>query len=220
MISLCIGRMGQGKSTVAYDIALKSDTRVIVDPREQFHTTSDVIPDGAALYDMLDNREEIIVRPYLDLEDSFTSAMDETSLWIRNNPGEKLAVLADEARILKLTDTEYQSFDWIVRSAGRENLDVIITAHRPSDIPVNIRAIAHYWFIFHTTQEHDLKVISERAGDDAGEAVRHLHDRQIVVWNDSIGQWRIHSDPKSWYHDLSKITPKRFPQTNVYPFAS
>jgi hypothetical protein len=219
VISLCIGRMGQGKSTIAYHIALQADTRVIVDPREQFHTTSDVIPDGETLFELLDEREEIIVRPYLDVEESFASAMDETCSWIRSNPLEKIAVLADEARILKLTDVEYPSFDWIVRSAGRESIDVIITAHRPSDIPVNIRAIAHYWFVFHTTQEHDLKVIAERAGDEAAEAVRLLRDRNVLVWNDSIGSWRIHTKPQTWYYDLAKLTPKKFPQlTATYPF--
>jgi hypothetical protein len=206
MISLCIGRMRQGKSTLAYHLALLCPTRVLFDPRNQFHTTSDVIPHGAELYNMLDDRAEIIVRPDLIVEDCFESATSETVEWIRNNPGEKICFLADEARLIKMTTTAYPAFDWMLRSAGEEDVNVIITAHRPIDVPVDTRAIAHFWYMFHTTQEHDLKIIEERCGPEVAEQVKTLRDRELIVWNDSIATWRKHSETKTWFHDLSKPT--------------
>lgn len=211
MITLCIGRMGEGKSTLAYFIANRFPTRVIYDPRMQFNTTSDVLPEPSLLYDMLDDRSEIIIQPRGNVQQLFEDTSQAIVDWMDENPEEPLVFLADEARLIQLVDGEgkFPAFDWILRSSGREKINVVITAHRPTDIPVNIRAIAHYWCIFPTTQEHDLKTIAERCGEDVAEAVSTLKrfesgGAEVIVWDDGYATWKKHSDPKLWYVSLSQ----------------
>jgi hypothetical protein len=211
VISLVIGRREQGKTTLAYWLARQRSTRVIFDPRAMFHTTSDVLPSGFALFELLDDREEVIVQP----QENVVAAFDETTTairdWILQNPDEPFALLVDEARFVETTEKISPSFDWILRLGPRKTLDTILTAHRPVDISTDIRAIADYWFIFQTTQEHDLKVITERCGGEVADMVSTLEPFQLVVWNDSIGKFRKETDSEKWRVrlDLPALTTRQ-----------
>jgi hypothetical protein len=205
MISLCIGRREQGKSTLAYHLALQSSTRVIVDPRALFETSSDILPNANGLYDLLDTRQEIIVQPEEETNEIFEAVCVEVKDWLQENPDEPFALLGDEARFFDTPSYIPSSLDWILRMSSRKLVHAIFTMHRPVDISVDIRAIADYWFIFHTTQEHDLKVIAERCGQEVAELVSNLDGskNELIVWDDAHGTFRKETDRSKWYHSLS-----------------
>ena len=209
MITVIIGFTGQGKSTLAEYLARRCDTRVIFDPRGQFHTTDDVLPDAGGLYDLLDSRYEIIIQPGRgrDVEQVFDEVCGTLAEWIEDNPLERVCLIADEARLIGLENKSGSlNFDWIVRSAREGSpIDVIITCHRPVDVSTNIRAIANRLVLFRVMLPSDLDLIEEQCGPEVSEEVRKLLDRQFITWNNSRQQWRKIADPATWYVKLSEV---------------
>jgi hypothetical protein len=204
MIILCIGRREQGKTTLGYFLAKRYPTRVIFDPRESFFTSPVVTFDAAGLYDLLDNESEIIVKPEAYYPENFALVCDELRAWVRDNREEEFSFLVDEAYDVKTPDNMPASLDWLMRKTKRKQCRIIFTAHRPVDIATDIRALSDNWLIFQTTQEHDLRIITERCGPEVAEEVQVLKEREFIDWNDSLGTWKKFSDPHAWYVSLGE----------------
>lgn len=204
MLTLVIGRRRQGKTTLAYSLSLRSPTRVIFDPRGQFRTTDDILPNGDGLFELLDDRSEIIIQPREYVRTSFTETCRAFADWIEENPQEQAVLLADEVLFIDTPNTDYPSLDRIIRFGNPERVNVIMTAHRPGDISTDIRAIADYWCIFKTTQEHDLKVIDQRCGPHVAHLVSKLNTKQYIVWSDAEGVYTVKSNSASWYVNIER----------------
>lgn len=203
MITCIIGFTGQGKSTLASFISRRSQTRVVFDPRGQFETSSDILPDAGGLYELLDDRYEVIVRPGRgsEVEENFDETCRVIADWIEDNPHESICILADEGRLIGLYGkTPSLHFDWIVRSAREGSpIDVIITCHRPTDLHPDLRAIANRLVFFRVMLPGDLETIEDQCGPVVAAEVKNLLDKEFLTWNNSRQQWRKVTDPSSWY---------------------
>lgn len=204
MITLIIGRRTRGKSTLGYAIALQRPTRVVFDPRRQFRTTDDVIPAPFNLYEMMGTRSEIIIQPLEKIEGNFELTCQEIFDYVEDNPDEEIAFLCDEIRFLDTPNIEYQNFDKLIRFTNQKVFDVILTCHRPVDISTDIRAIADYWCIFQTTQEHDLQIIRQRCGDACANAVKNLKEKEFILWDDGEGKFSIRNDATVWFVPIDR----------------
>lgn len=202
MIIQINGRRRQGKTTLAYRLAMKKPTRVIFDPRRMFNTTSVVITDPVGLYDLMDTESEIIVQPEGDLKDSFDIFSENFQDWTEDNPQEDCALIVDEVRFLDTPNRNYVHFDKTLRFTESDRVQVYLTSHRPSDTEVGIRAITDYWVIFRTTQENDLKVVDQRCGPEVAEIVCTLPNKHYLVWDDGEARYRVESDPTKWFVDI------------------
>jgi hypothetical protein len=214
VIYLLIGRRERGKTTLAYSMARKARKRAIIDARRMIRRDGDRVHSARELHAALGDlafdpqTSEVVYQPNDDdLGLAFESFVDAVKRRLVNNPELSLVILIDEASFYNLDDARFQ---WIAKCTQREKVHILITAHRPADIPTSIRAIADHWCIFATTQEHDLKVIEQRAGSPrVAEAVRRLRERQYVHWDDSKGIMATCSDSASWYVPLTAIhTPR------------
>lgn len=201
---LCIGRKEQGKTTLGYFLAHNYPTRIIFDPREHFNTGGTVVEEGAGIYDLLDDTAEIIVKPPDHYPEHFEIVCDQLREWVRENREERFALLVDEAYDIKTPEFMPPSLDWLMRKTKRDQVRIIFTAHRPVDIATDIRALSDNWLIFQSTQEHDLKIIRERCGDEVVEQVANLKPREFINWDDSVGKWAKFSESNAWYMPLEK----------------
>ncbi len=204
---LCIGRKEQGKTTLGYFLAHNFPTRVIFDPREAFFTGGEIVDNGGELYSMLDDTAEIIVKPEDHYPEHFEIVCDQLRMWIKQNREEEFSLLVDEAYDVNTPEHMPASLDWLMRKTKRAQSRLIFTAHRPIDVSTDIRALSDNWFIFQSTQEHDLRIIAERCGREVADEVQKLGPRQFINWNDSVGSWSKYSDSNSWYMPLQKETP-------------
>lgn len=204
MIGLCIGRKEQGKTTLGYHLVHNLPTRVIVDPREHFFTGGKEVTDASNLYSLLDTQAEIIVKPEDNYPEHFEFVCDRLRAWVRDNRSEKFALLVDEAYDVKTFEYMPPALDWLMRKTKRDQVRIIFTAHRPVDIATDIRALSDNWFIFQSTQEHDLRVIRERCGEQVAEQVAQLKPREFILWDDSVGRWKKFVDSNAWYMSLQK----------------
>jgi hypothetical protein len=203
MICLCIGRKEQGKTTLGYHLARRFPTRVIVDPRDYFSTSPHVRLDASTLYEDLDDLSEVIIKPDDHVPENFALTCDELRDWLRDNRDEPFSFLVDEAYDVKTPDFMPPSLDWLLRKTKRNQGRIIFTVHRPSDISTDIRALSDHWFIFQMTQEHDLRVVTERCGSEVAEAVRTLAAREFINWNDGLATWTKHTNASEWYVSLA-----------------
>lgn len=220
MITICIGRMRQGKSTLAKYIANQSPTRIVIDPRRQFHTSPVYISDVTGLYELLDEREEIIVRPGIEGEGIVEPVSEVMLDWIEDGRdaqgSEKICLLVDEANMLGMDakpQDAYPHFNYLLRSAGEDNINVVLTSHRIVEIHPAIRSIAHYLCMFRTTHTADLKAIEDKCGQEVAEKVATIAPREVLVWDDNFGTYRVETDREKWYVDLDRI-PIREEDTN------
>jgi hypothetical protein len=202
MITLIIGRREVGKTTLALHESRKTPTRLLFDPRRQLNTSPAILRDEIGLYEELDNSTEIIVQPQFNVPQVFEAICNQLMDWIEDNPEEDVSFLVDEARFVQTFNFISQPFDWILRCSKRDKVHTILTVHRPVDVSVDIRAIADFWCIFQTTQEHDLKIIAERCSDQVASEARTLGAGQVIVWNDSRATWKKHTDRAAWYVPL------------------
>jgi hypothetical protein len=205
MIYNLIGRRERGKTTLGYGMARKLRKRIIIDARQmiqridvvRIHRADDLRP---ALLELVtdDAVSEVVYQPQDDdLEVAFDAWTAATKERIVLSPSIPFAVMVDEVSFYKL---ETARFQWLAKCTPREAVHIILTAHRPADIPTSIRAIADHWCIFSTTQEHDLKVIEQRSGSlRVVNAIRRLQGRAYVHWDDARGEMAICDDPKLWY---------------------
>lgn len=211
MVTVIFGFTGQGKTTFASYISRKLTTRVIFDPRMQLHTTSDILPNENGLYELLDNRYEIIVQPGrgVEVQEDFDAVCRVLSDWIEDNPGEDVCLFIDEGRLVGLDSKSVSlNFDWILRSAREgSSISVIITCHRPVDVSTNIRAIANRLVFFRVMLPGDLDAIESQCGPEVVREVKELVDFTFIVWNNSKQQWRKVSDPATWYVDIERKVP-------------
>lgn len=209
MITVIIGFTGQGKSTLAAYVAARSETRVIFDPRSQFRTTDDVIPDASDLYELLDDRYEVIIQSgrSKELSEAFDETCAEVANWIEDNPRNSICLLVDEGRLCGLDNKGVSlNFDWILRSAREGSpIDIIITCHRPVDVSTNIRAIANRLVFFRVMLPNDMAIIEDQCGPQVAAEVNGLLDKQYIVWNNSRQQWRKVTDPSTWYVKISEV---------------
>jgi predicted transcriptional regulator len=212
VIYLVIGRRERGKTTRAYSLARKVRKRVIIDPRRMIQRADvEIVHKSmelrAALSDLYldDAMNEVVFQPEDDdLEVAFARFITAIKEWVIAHPRTALAVVIDECSFFDLGDYRFQ---WLIKCTPRETVHIIITAHRPSDIPTGVRAIADHWLIFATTQEHDLKAIEQRSGSPrVVAAVRTLKDREYVHWNDAKGQHGIERDASAWYFAMRMRT--------------
>lgn len=216
MITIVLGRREVGKSTLAYHLVRSSRPAVVLDPRLMFATDDPIgdLPDDLdGLDDALGPQSIAIIQPNDDLAGTTRELAVWIRDWCRDHPGrETLSILLDECALLDLATPEW---DWVFRCAPRDRVAIVLTAHRPRDLSTNIRAIADYWCIFRTTQEHDLKVIEERCGVDFVEDVRDLSPREFMVWDDTRAVKTRRDNPAAWFVPIRVPDPSSSRFENV-----
>lgn len=207
MIDLVIGRREQGKTTLAVYMAAKVPSRMVFDPRGMIrrpgavvvHTADEL---GGAMDALRDDEvAEVVYTPVEDdLQAAFGAYSDELRLWIVERPHKKLVALVDEISFVSL---DVPAFQWALRCSPRDRIHIILTCHRPADVPVSVRTITDMWVLFPARQEHDLEVIRRRCSPEVAERVTKLQARQFVVWDDATASSRVYDDPSAWYLPLS-----------------
>lgn len=234
MLYVCVGRRELGKTTLALHLTRNVRPRVVFDPRALCPSPRGRITTYAELTAAFDdlsddgdrgiaNAFDVVVTPDHDPPALFGQLCAECKTWLSN--GRPLALVVDESTFVDLVRTE--SFQWIIRQAPRRSAYVVLTQHRPYDVPIQIRAIVDVWCVFRTTETRDLDVIAERTTDDFAAKVSKLKPREFMSWDDSKTDSNIgtHLDPTAWHvplvdgNGVTIQTPTRveLPRSQVAP---
>lgn len=206
MIRLFIGRKEHGKTTLAYHMARKFPKLAVFDGRGQIRRPGSAIARSvdtcSAAFDALAAGEttEIVYTPVDDFKAvAFPHFAGLVRRWVYERRGLPLAVLVDESTFVNIADDD---FDQSIKACDASKHHFFITCHRPVDVPVGLRALADYWYLFSIQQEHDLDVIRQRCSPAAADAVRVLGGRCFLGWDQRIGI-RQYDNPAAWYVNLA-----------------
>lgn len=211
-IHLALGRRMLGKTTLVYSMARKCPFRIVLDPRNMIHTADSVRVASsadflAAFKQMLyapdsDPRiHELIWTPRENLADALNVSSAAVTTWFETSDA-RMMFLIDEARFFPNL-AQSQQLDYVLRASPPGVVDVAITAHRPKDIPTDIRAISDYWLMFKHVQRHDLDVIEERCGEKVQRQVEALEPYQFIEWDDGRAAATAYRDPSKWFVPLN-----------------
>jgi len=208
VIYLALGRREQGKTTLGYSIISKLPRRLVFDPRGMIRNDKGIVfsrtgPAFDTAMDRFDAHEirELVFTPAGNVNSAFAVFCREAANFVRRNPDDRLGILIDEIRFV---DLKNEDLDWILRCSSVDSVHVVLTGHRPKDVPTDIRAIADRWLLFSFTLPRDLEIIDEQCSPRVAVAVTKLQARQFVTWDDRIGQASSHSDPTVWYIETKK----------------
>jgi len=210
MIALVLGRRELGKTTLALYMAQRHGQTIVLDARSLVPTDDPItdlpVDSPELLARLYDDPPEalIVVQPQDDLAGTSDALARVVREWCQQSqPADRLAVVLDEAALLDL-----RAWDWIIRCSPRDRLLVILTAHRPQDLPTTVRAMADDWCLFRMTQRHDLQHVEDKCGDRVVACVRALEPRQFVRWDDAHAKMIVYRDPAVWFVplvDLSRV---------------
>lgn len=207
MIYLCVGRRELGKTTLALFLTREQRPRVIIDPRHLVIADADQprLESAPAVRRWFDQLREpaterrslaCIVTPSEGMESVFRFTMGECRAWVQQE--QPLALVIDESTFV---DLSIEPFEWLIRCSPRHSTVIVLTQHRPFDIPPRIRSIVDKWCVFRTTEPNDLAVLRERCSKDFAEHAQRLEPRQFLVWDDTVPDhnMRLYADPKQWH---------------------
>lgn len=204
------GRRLMGKTTLAMHIAERIDgARLVLDPRRLIRRPGAVVArSAAALHRAIPQLRsgefpEVVYSPTEDLPEAFAAFAAELRAWAADPPeGIDLAAVIDEASFYGALEAN-ADFMFAVKCSDPATFHLVLTCHRPSDLPPDVRALLNHWCIFRTTQEHDLDVIRRRCTADVVTLVQRLSDRSFVDWNDDDGTYDLHTHPAIWHTVLT-----------------
>lgn len=199
-----VGRRELGKTTLALYLIRNYPMRVILDPRGLVPAESPRVTTHAGIglaFDALheQGRGEIVVTPDADVQGAF----DQLACEVRDAivaRQERIAFLVDEARFVKLEDSE--AFKWILRCAPRDRTAIVISAHRPIDIHGNVRSIMDQWCLFQMTHPADLDGIEDLMNARVRAVLPTLKPYEFVNWDDTVGKMTVIKNPAQWYRPL------------------
>lgn len=224
MLHAAIGRRETGKTTLTMYLArARRDARCMV-----FDSRNGIFPraDGDKVYsgDELisayatmvqgEIRELIYTPRENNLRDAFVTWSTVVQHYIETNPTRPFHVVIDECALVK---DDLESLDHPLQAAmrwsRRDRVHFFLTCHQPKNVPTNTRAISDYLIFFHSTQEHDLKVIAERCSDAFAADVAKLKPFHFLIWNDQTAEAiRPTVTPDQWNIGLGELAPAAPPE--------
>ena len=232
-IYLALGRRQLGKTTLVYSMARKCPARLILDPRGLIHSDGlrvSRLEDLELMMDRMsvtastkkDALSEIIVTPDTNVQTMFDQCARHVKAWAQDfqhapRATHRLMFVVDEARFFDLRESA--AFEYVLRAAPPDLVNIAITAHRPVDIPTDIRAISDHWLMFRCTQEHDLKVIGERTTETVRDAVARLNPHEFIDWDDATATARPFKNPAAWYLPLRSTNAPEMTDPDILPAA-
>lgn len=203
MICYNVGRREVGKTTLALYLIRKAQYKVIFDPRGLVPADTRIsghewiIAAFNRWYDQPERAEPIVVTPEHSVQSQFETTSREVKRWIKS--GDHVAYMVDEVLQVDLQPTDQSDdFDWILRLCPTRQALIVMTGHRPTDVPVNIRAICDWIVLFHMTQQHDLESVRKRCGDHVAAILPKLGPYQYVLWDDRTATYTINKNSGDW----------------------
>lgn len=211
-----LGRMQEGKSTLAIHVAQEEHALVIFwDPRHQVDNgiivhTSEQLEQTIEQGEWTENRL-IVFQPNNNTEDEFAAMTEVIGPYGRWTGG--FGLIVDEAAMLQGPNWIDPNLDRLVRQSkneGPRTATIVQTTHRLSDMAGSSRSLVHRLILFQTTYARDLEKIEEYTqSPEVVAIVQTLPQHHYVDVNLQRGpgldtEYEVCSTPQQWFSPMEK----------------
>lgn len=211
--SIFTGRRRRGKTTRAFDKAVKCGSLTIVfDPKREFLGWPGTCKSVREVMDAIDAGETVIIFHPDNVEEDFTAlanfvwAMHEFGMenkWHLDPDNKPIVFLVDEAHQLQSPQSINESLKQIMQKARPEILVIFQTTQSPTYLYSASKIANSEYYFFYTTYAPDLERIAKTAGDEVALAVVSLKNNRHYVWFSEDDQtYEVVTDSESWKRDL------------------
>lgn len=216
-----IGRRGLGKTSLGVHMLEEHvERRALLDPRQMIRRPGVVVVRAARrlreAFDALaaGDVDELVYSPTENHADAFDAFTAELRRWVIEYPDVELGVLIDEASFYPQLDPRTppaarEDFMFVVKSCAGDRFHLVLTCHRPTELPVDVRALMNRLCLFRTTQEHDLDVIRKHCAAAVVEEVQQLDRHEFVKWDDDDSTYEVNRLHAFWKTELHPAGAER-----------
>jgi hypothetical protein len=215
MNAIFTGRKRSGKTTLAFDIAMRSDGGIIIfDPKNEWRGWPGTVTSVEEIPAKLKEGNEVIVfHPQGDKREAaaplFKFVSELHTLAMETNwdkAGYHFTLIVDEA-------VNVSSQNWIdndllalVSENRPEILNIFLTFQSPMDANNLLKSRVDNWFIFNTSMPGDLKYLNEKIGVPAQDLtfIQDLrpHEYAHFYFDGGAPTVLYEYDPESWFRPL------------------
>lgn len=218
MLHILVGRRETGKTTLEMFLARHGDgRRLVFDPSNRIFpraggvkvVSADALIDDAYPAMLAGELTEIIYAPMDGTRDGFLAWSEIVLHHVVHAKAHQLSVVVDECGLVAgELDNIDQPLHCAMRWCRRDRVHFFLSCHQPKNIPTNTRAISDYLIFFHTTQEHDLKVIAERCSVEFADKVARLQPLHFRIWDDQHAREQLtRTTPARWRVAVDEPAP-------------
>lgn len=214
MTALFIGERGEGKTSLALFLAMSLTQVVIVyepKPDETTEGIGEYVYNPAELVEQLavagdsGTRKIIFYVPPDDVKEGFTEFCDvlkSDDPRIRYSFG-GITIIIDEAWMLMSANSSHPDLERMLRLAprlGPNVINVFVLAHRPRDINGRTHTLNDHLYIFRTSEEKDLEVISDNWSPNIAVVASNFEDssHHLVHYDKTKKVVEVWDDPTRW----------------------
>lgn len=208
MLIGCTGRMWMGKTTLAMNIAERCERRLVIDPKgkiRRFGATVATTASGLrrAMEALAEGDiDEVVYSPTDDnLEKAFAPFAVELRAWSFDHPELEIAGVVDECAFYGDLSKNL-AFTRAVKCSDHDLLHILLTCHRPTEIPYALRGLLNRWCLFRTTGDDEVEAVRRHCGRAVADLVQQLDGREFIEWNDDDGTYEHHRHAYIWHTDL------------------
>jgi hypothetical protein len=229
MNAIFVGEKRSGKTTLAFDMALRENGGVIVfDPKKEFRDWPATVSSIAELEKAIKDKHRVIIwRPALNefADDSFDAladwVMEKHALALAkgwDKQGSSFTLLIDEAYNLQSHAWMNQKLMKILSECRPEILNVFQTFQSVKNVNSDSRSRVSDWYLFTITLPTDIKRLEEFAQPEVLQEVQTLDEHQYVHFLNEKGKVasEVVTDADSWYRDLNYV-PENESEEKIMP---
>lgn len=216
MNAVFTGRKRSGKTTLAFDIAMRRGGGIIIyDPKREWRGWPGTVTDVSQIEATLKNPDidVIVYHPQGDKRAAFTPLADfvttlhQTAMskgW--DKAGLHFTLLVDEAVNVSTARFVDQKLLALIAENRPEILDIYLTFQSPKDVNNLLKSRMDTWFIFNTSLPSDLEYLNKEVGVPADdlEAIQHLrpHEYAHFFFDGGAPKVDYQYEPEKWFRPL------------------
>jgi hypothetical protein len=215
MNAIFTGRKRSGKTTLAFDMAMRRGGGIIIfDPKREWRGWPATTNSVAAIPEFIKQGDEVIIfhpdgdkreaiAPLIDLVmelHKFAMAMD----WDKTD--EHFTLIVDEAVNVSTAQFVDKKLLALVAENRPEILDIYLTFQSPKDANNLLKSRFDTWFIFNTSLPSDLEYLHKEVGVPDAELIeiQHLrpHEYAHFYFDGGAPKVEFNYEPDEWFRPL------------------
>jgi hypothetical protein len=215
MNAIFTGRKRSGKTTLAFDIAMRNGGGIIIfDPKREWRGWPGTITDADQLEETVKAGHEVIIfHPEGDKREAFAPLAKSVAELHKiamekgwDKSGYHFTFIVDEAVNVSTATWVDPNLLSLMAENRPEILDIFLTFQSPKDANNLLKSRVDTWFIFNTSLPSDLEYLNKQVGvpETDLDEIQHLREHEYAHFTFDGGTPKVEYDyePDKWFRPM------------------